>query len=252
MALEWIYENVAAFGGDPAKIVFVGQGFGGVSALVHALEFKPARVIASSASIGMKFAFPDNSWETSESLKAKLKCKDTLLDCLATYSTSEILAASQNVGIWPFGLVDDGDLINNPKMENLESDLLLGFNTGDTFGWANEFYYRLNKYPIGIEYDELEVIKYTIETDFMKQTPRSQLGKPKPCLFFKEQVSDDERLYERYGNDALYPSDKQLSLREAIMNFYFDEGIIHPVIQDAKNRNGKKTFVYKFAVNRFI
>ena len=54
----------------------------------------------------------------------------------------------------------------------LDIDMLLGFNTGDGFGWANDQYNRLNKHPFGIKYDVEDIIKDCIENDFMQQTER--------------------------------------------------------------------------------
>lgn len=41
LALKWIWENVAAFGGDPARITIAGHGFGALLASYH-LFYKPS------------------------------------------------------------------------------------------------------------------------------------------------------------------------------------------------------------------
>ena len=40
MALEWIFENIEALGGARDMVTFIGQGFGGVTALLHAQNFR--------------------------------------------------------------------------------------------------------------------------------------------------------------------------------------------------------------------
>ena len=40
MALEWIFENIEALGGARDMVTFIGQGFGGVTALLHAQTFR--------------------------------------------------------------------------------------------------------------------------------------------------------------------------------------------------------------------
>ena len=40
LALAWIWENIEALGGATNKITLIGQGFGGVTALLHAQNFR--------------------------------------------------------------------------------------------------------------------------------------------------------------------------------------------------------------------
>jgi len=240
MALDWIYENIAAIGGDKDKIVFVGQGFGGISALLHGSEYKPHRIISSSATLNMKFPYSDDPTYISNQITEKLGCLGNLRECLSTMTTEQILSASRNVGIWPYGLVEDGELVRAPDSYDLSGiDLLLGINTGDAFGWANDQYNRLNAHLFGIHYDELEVMTHVIENDFMKQEKRSQ--------------SDDLKLHQKYGNDALDDgTDRyQIPLRKAMTNFYNDEGFLDRVHRTAQSRSqdSAKTYVYKFAIN---
>lgn len=144
MALEWIYDNLPAMGGNPEKVAFVGQGLGGAGALLHAKRFKPNRVISTSASLNMKFPFSKNPEVAAENILTKLNCPTlTFFDCLSELTTEQVVSASQNVGQFPYGLVVDGELITDLNMDDLANvDLMIGMNTGDSFGWANTQYNR--------------------------------------------------------------------------------------------------------------
>ena len=94
LALEWIFENVGLFGGSADRIVFVGQGFGGVAALLHGRDLHPARIISSSGTLNMKFPFTTEAETVSNNIKRKLNCQSTLLDCLQSKSTGNVLYIS--------------------------------------------------------------------------------------------------------------------------------------------------------------
>ena len=238
MALDWIYANLNALGGRPDMMVFVGQGFGGIAALLHAKKYKPTRVISSSASLNMKFPYSPDPAETASKIYSKLKCTSTLHECLSPLTTEQILSASQNVGEWPYGLVMDGELIHNLEMGDLLGvDMLLGLNTGDSFDWANDQYTRLNGRPMGVNYDPTEVLTDVIKNDFMQQADRS--------------IEADLDLLEQYVPDAAGGDRNQLPLRETIINFYNDEGFWHPIYRAASQRDfsQQKTFVYKYGIN---
>ena len=240
MALDWLYANLEQLGGRPDMMVFVGQGFGGICALLHAKKYNPTRIVSSSASLNMKFPFTSSPKTTADKLVKKQRCTSSLLDCLSNMSTEEVVAASKNLGHWPYGLVIDGELVNDIEMDDLFGiDMLLGLNTGDAFGWANDQYNRLNAHPFGKHYDQTEVLTDVIQNDFMKQSDRS--------------TEADLALLSHYLKDADDEAGdrNQIPLRETVTNFYGDEGFWHPIYRAASKRDfsQQKTFVYKFAVN---
>merc|ERR1712227_752821 len=148
-------------------------------------------------------------------------------------------SASQSLGYWPFGFVIDDELVKDLEMAELsETDILFGFNDGDAFQWANDEYNRLNKHPFGIRWDEDALISYMIEHDFLKQSERS--------------LQADLELLRVYSDDAESNQDDryQINLRRTMVDFFTDEGFIHPIHHAAMSRDFVlgKTFVYKFAV----
>ncbi|KAJ4289104.1 hypothetical protein N0V90_011446 [Kalmusia sp. IMI 367209] len=79
LAVEWIYENVAAFGGNPQKIVVAGQSAGGVAADWWAYAYKENPIAHGLMSTsGNAFSFPLNPPQTQSAnwynLSALLGC----------------------------------------------------------------------------------------------------------------------------------------------------------------------------------
>lgn len=48
MALEWVYENVASFNGDPDKICFFGESAGAASVHLHTMNERSKKYINSA------------------------------------------------------------------------------------------------------------------------------------------------------------------------------------------------------------
>ncbi|KAI0113750.1 alpha/beta-hydrolase [Nemania sp. FL0031] len=59
LAVEWVYENIAAFGGDPSRITIIGQSSGAVAVSNWAYAFKDRPIVAGTMShSGSIFSFP--------------------------------------------------------------------------------------------------------------------------------------------------------------------------------------------------
>lgn len=135
MALKWVHENIAGFGGDPDNVTVFGESAGGGSVTVLPLipEVKGyfRRVIAQSGSPVFTRSTEEAIDNTNELLEA-LKCK-TVADLLALppEQVAEVAGAVLALRSWP---ERDGSLIPQDPYEaylqgeGREIDILEGCN----------------------------------------------------------------------------------------------------------------------------
>ncbi|KAK3590331.1 hypothetical protein CHS0354_011851 [Potamilus streckersoni] len=148
MAIMWVHENIAEFGGNTNAITLMGSSAGGASALLQALyagnDGLFQRVISLSGS-------PLAPWATSHQSKLKdpyftLNCTDSayesFLDCLRTLKEEDLVQAMNKLE--PFQFLPTGDdfflpqpvaaLIESISQESVlfhEVDFLTGVNNLD-------------------------------------------------------------------------------------------------------------------------
>ena len=144
-ALRWVRINIAAFGGDPARVTIAGQSAG--AAAVHHLIASPlaaglfARAIAQSGS-GMGLRVPNRA--EAESVGQQLSSADgktlnlAALRALSTRQLDERVANLSSAGAGPrFGPIVDGSFVRNAesvgKNEN-DTPILTGMTANEMTG----------------------------------------------------------------------------------------------------------------------
>ncbi|XP_038056685.1 putative inactive carboxylesterase 4 [Patiria miniata] len=150
LALQWVHENIAGFGGDPSRVTLFGQSAGGAAATLHLFAPNSRRLFQRVGAIGGYFepshaASGPRMRQYANVVGRNMNCThDTttdLVQCLRERTMHELLAAGLELEqalilpvIW--GPVIDGHLLfphhvaSNDSLD-LHHDLMISFCTGD-------------------------------------------------------------------------------------------------------------------------
>ncbi|XP_055534060.1 glutactin-like [Wyeomyia smithii] len=103
LALEWVQQNIASFGGNPQVVTIFGESAGGaaVSALLHTplVRSKPTplfhRAIIQSGSVFSPWAICDTPTEGAYDIASRLGCGNDVEQCLLEAPVEDLLIAFQ-------------------------------------------------------------------------------------------------------------------------------------------------------------
>ncbi|WP_406638441.1 carboxylesterase family protein [Amycolatopsis sp. WGS_07] len=140
LALEWVRDNIAAFGGDPGNVTVFGQSAGALSTL--ALLSRPESRPLIRRAIVQSSPDPAIIQTRAKALEIGRYFADTLGEDPATASVEQLLAAQQRTLRWnaakdptstrpPFGLVDLDVRLSEPL-----PDLMIGYTTQECSAFA--------------------------------------------------------------------------------------------------------------------
>uniref|UniRef100_H3C766 Carboxylic ester hydrolase n=1 Tax=Tetraodon nigroviridis TaxID=99883 RepID=H3C766_TETNG len=185
LAIQWVVDNIAAFGGDPSQITLFGESAGSISVGLHVLSpgsnglFKRAVMQSLVPTATNAKFYLKETWKRAIKLGGLLDCPTSapaeLETCLQRVNASQLAVAQfgvlSNLESYPFVPVVDGVFLpDTPKaLLNLKSnrkELLLGVNKNE----ASYFLvYAVPGYDLGDSLISKKQLLYGLDLFFGKE-----------------------------------------------------------------------------------
>lgn len=182
LALEWVRDNIAAFGGDPDKVTIYGESAGAMSVGLHLLSSPRSEPlfragIMESNPLGLPYKSLKQSRSIAKEFASNLGCPTDDIECMRAALPEVVLdAQEQKDFIWPalfHGIRDmlvwapviDGDVLTAQPIEaaledRLTKPVIIGTN-------ANEALIFVEKAKSGLGWNTVSAFDYRLTMDFI-------------------------------------------------------------------------------------
>ncbi|KFQ97471.1 Fatty acyl-CoA hydrolase precursor, medium chain, partial [Nipponia nippon] len=239
-ALQWIQENIIAFGGDPGSVTIAGESAGGIS--VSALVLSPLakglfHKAISESGTAVRVLFTDQPEEEAKVIAAASGCEKSssaaIVECLREKTEEEIVQVTLKMSSLFISASADGVFFPKSPRQLLSEKMInpvpyiIGVNNCE-FGWVLPMMMKFPAYTDGLDEDVARQVLQSSLTSLLKGvTPEAV-----------------DRVYNEYIGNA----ENRVQVRDGLLDAIGDPLFVLSAIEVARYHRdaGNPVYFYEF------